>query len=100
MSVLPAQSRWCVFMPRPNRRKWPSLLEFGRKLVDPDGLLPVYSFTKLLSSVFFPRTIYGQEHIPLKGPVIFASNHVSNLDPWFWAYPRAAVEFYGQALVV
>ena len=41
----------------------------------------VYFLTKVISFVWFPRTIYGREHIPLQGPVIFASNHVSNLDP-------------------
>jgi 1-acyl-sn-glycerol-3-phosphate acyltransferase len=41
----------------------------------------VYFFTKFVSFFLFPRTIYGKEHIPLTGGVIFASNHVSNLDP-------------------
>lgn len=41
----------------------------------------IYFLTKFLSRIYFPRTITGQEHIPLTGPVIFASNHVSNLDP-------------------
>ena len=40
-----------------------------------------YFFTKFLSLIYFPRTIYGHEHIPLKGGFVLASNHVSNLDP-------------------
>jgi len=41
----------------------------------------VYFLTKIVSFFLFPRTIYGQEHIPAKGGCIIASNHVSNMDP-------------------
>ncbi len=40
-----------------------------------------YFFTKALSFCFFPRKVYGINHIPLKGAFILASNHISNLDP-------------------
>ena len=40
-----------------------------------------YFLTKLLALVYFPRTIYGHEHIPVYGGFVLASNHVSNLDP-------------------
>ena len=40
-----------------------------------------YFFTKIISFIFFPRTVKGWEHVPSKGPYILASNHVSNLDP-------------------
>ena len=41
----------------------------------------VYFLTKLVSFLYFPRKIYGHEHIPDSGGFIIASNHVSNLDP-------------------
>ena len=40
-----------------------------------------YFLTKFVSLIYFPRTIYGYEHIPLNGGFILASNHLSNLDP-------------------
>lgn len=40
-----------------------------------------YFFTKLLSFIFFPRTVKGWEHVPLKGAYLLVSNHISNLDP-------------------
>ena len=41
----------------------------------------VYFLTKAVSFFYFPRRIYGREHIPAQGGFIIASNHVSNLDP-------------------
>lgn len=41
----------------------------------------VYYLTKAASFFLFPRIITGHEHIPMTGGVIFASNHLSNLDP-------------------
>ncbi len=41
-----------------------------------------YFLTKfVLSALYFPRTVYGIDHIPPQGGCIIASNHVSNLDP-------------------
>ena len=40
-----------------------------------------YFLTKVLSFLFFPRTVKGLENVPSKGPYILASNHISNLDP-------------------
>ena len=40
-----------------------------------------YFLTKAISFIYFPRRIYGREHIPAQGGFIIASNHVSNLDP-------------------
>ena len=40
-----------------------------------------YFFTRAVSFFYFPRRIYGREHIPATGGFIIASNHVSNLDP-------------------
>jgi 1-acyl-sn-glycerol-3-phosphate acyltransferase len=40
-----------------------------------------YFFTKLLSFIWFPRTVRGWEHVPKKGAYILACNHISNLDP-------------------
>ena len=34
-----------------------------------------------LSKIFFPITVYGFQNIPRRTPIIFASNHRSNLDP-------------------
>ena len=41
----------------------------------------VYFLTKFVSFLYFPRKIYGHEHIPRHGGFILACNHVSNLDP-------------------
>ncbi|MBI3601697.1 MAG: 1-acyl-sn-glycerol-3-phosphate acyltransferase [Candidatus Omnitrophica bacterium] len=40
-----------------------------------------YFFTKVLSFLFFPRTVRGWYNIPSQGAYILASNHISNLDP-------------------
>lgn len=40
-----------------------------------------YIFLKILSKIICPCRIYGAENIPSKGGFIFASNHLSNLDP-------------------
>ncbi len=40
-----------------------------------------YFLTKILSFIYFPRRIYGREHLPANGGFIIASNHISNLDP-------------------
>jgi 1-acyl-sn-glycerol-3-phosphate acyltransferase len=48
---------------------------------------PVYTFLRLiLSQVFrsiFPANFTGLNNVPKKGPVIFASNHLSHVDPIF-----------------
>lgn len=41
-----------------------------------------YFIIKILNKIFFPFTIHGKENIPVKGGFIFASNHLSNLDPF------------------
>ena len=41
----------------------------------------IYFSTKVLSFLFFPATVYGQENIPKEGAFLLASNHVSYLDP-------------------
>ena len=43
--------------------------------------LITYYFTKILSLLYFPRTVIGLDNIPSQGGVIFACNHISNLDP-------------------
>lgn len=54
-----------------------------------------YSFTMRLSFIilklFYKFSIFGKENIPKTGPVIFASNHTSNIDPFVVGavlYPR------------
>src|ERR1700722_550328 len=46
---------------------------------------PVYflgwSFYRVLYATYFRRKIFHAERVPLKGPVILASNHASFLDP-------------------
>ncbi len=37
---------------------------------------------KFFSKIFFPFTVRGRENIPVTGGLIFASNHLSNLDPF------------------
>ena len=41
----------------------------------------LYPITWLVSFLFYPISIKGQKNIPRRGGFIFASNHVSNLDP-------------------
>lgn len=41
---------------------------------------------KVIAKAFFSLKVYGKENVPLKGAFIFASNHLSYLDP-----PIAAV---------
>ncbi|HQO57451.1 MAG TPA: lysophospholipid acyltransferase family protein [Candidatus Omnitrophota bacterium] len=40
-----------------------------------------YFIIKLFSKIFFPFTTEGRKHIPSQGSYIFASNHLSYLDP-------------------
>lgn len=40
-----------------------------------------FYFLKVSSRLWFPFTVTGKENIPPKGGFIFASNHLSNLDP-------------------
>ena len=42
-----------------------------------------YSFLPTLWRLLFRMEISGREHFPLSGPVVLASNHRSNLDPFF-----------------
>ncbi len=41
----------------------------------------IFYFTKIVSRLFFPLTVYGSENLPRTGSFIIASNHVSNIDP-------------------
>ena len=40
-----------------------------------------YCFWKFLGIFFYPITLHGAENIPRLGAYIFASNHLSNMDP-------------------
>lgn len=42
-----------------------------------------YFLLKLVSHLFFRLRVMGRENVPITGPVILASNHVSYLDPIF-----------------
>jgi cytidylate kinase len=69
--------------------KWP----VSRMVRSPlDRLLyrVAYSFIPPLWKALFRMDIKGVEHIPLHGPVLLASNHRSNLDPFFLgvSFPR------------
>lgn len=48
---------------------------------------PIYSFLRLTAGQIFrsifPANFTGLENIPKKGPAIFASNHLSHVDPLF-----------------
>ena len=57
------------------------------KEIEPPGPLQIflYRFAQAFSQILF-RAVYrlevkGREHIPSKGAVLIASNHISNLDP-------------------
>ena len=41
----------------------------------------LYPITWFVSFLFYPISIQGQKNIPRRGGFIFASNHISNLDP-------------------
>lgn len=41
-----------------------------------------YFLCSLVSKIFFPLTVDGEENIPSSGGFILASNHQSNLDPF------------------
>jgi cytidylate kinase len=58
------------------------------------GLDLFYRFGVLLAHIFLPTfgslTVEGREHVPPEGPLIVASNHLSNADPplMVYAMPR------------
>lgn len=54
---------------------WP-LGPFSKAL----GLL-LFALNKLIMRSFFGLRVEGLEHLPLSGPLLLASNHVSDLDP-------------------
>lgn len=42
-----------------------------------------YSLIAAAWKALFRVKVEGREHVPLRGPVLLASNHLSNLDPFF-----------------
>lgn len=40
-----------------------------------------FYFFRLMQFLYFPTTVLGKENVPSRGGFIFASNHLSNLDP-------------------
>lgn len=40
-----------------------------------------FYFFRLMQFLYFPTKVYGYENIPRTGAFIYASNHISNLDP-------------------
>jgi cytidylate kinase len=63
-------------------RKW-TLSRMVRSPLDTLLYRFAYSFIPTLWRLLFRMEISGQEHFPLSGPVVLASNHRSNLDPFF-----------------
>jgi CMP/dCMP kinase len=70
-------------------RKW-RLSRMVRGPLDTALYRFAYSFIPPLWRLIFRMKIQGRENIPLTGPVLVASNHRSNLDPFFVgsAFPR------------
>jgi len=62
--------------------KWP-LSRLVRSPCDTFLWRFAYSFLPPLWRLVFRMKIKGREHFPLSGPVLLASNHRSNLDPFF-----------------
>ncbi len=62
--------------------KWP-LCRMVRGPLDTPLYRFAYSFIRALVKLLFRVRIEGAENIPLTGPVVLASNHRSNLDPFF-----------------
>jgi 1-acyl-sn-glycerol-3-phosphate acyltransferase len=65
----------------------------------------VWWFCQLAFGLVFRRRVLGREHIPARGPVIIASNHISNLDPpvvgtgfWRHAHYMAKEELFRNPL--
>ena len=83
--VLPAAEKWAV------SRMVKSPLDTGLYRFAYSFLTPLWRFA-------FRMKVRGSENIPLKGPVLLASNHRSNLDPFFVgvSFPRQ-VHFMAKA---
>lgn len=62
--------------------KWP-ISRLVRSPLDTFLWRVAYSFLPLLWRHLFRMSIAGREHFPLDGAVLLASNHRSNLDPFF-----------------
>jgi 1-acyl-sn-glycerol-3-phosphate acyltransferase len=63
-------------------RKW-TLSRMVRSPLDTLLYRFAYSFIPPLWRLLYRMEISGREHFPLSGPVVLASNHRSNLDPFF-----------------
>jgi 1-acyl-sn-glycerol-3-phosphate acyltransferase len=63
-------------------RKWP-LSRLVRSPLDTLLYRFAYSFVTPLWCLLYRVEITGREHFPPTGPVVLASNHRSNLDPFF-----------------
>ncbi|MCL5734765.1 MAG: (d)CMP kinase [Actinobacteria bacterium] len=64
------------------RRRWP-LSRMARSPLDTLLYRVAYSFIPPVWKFLFRMKIYGAENIPPAGAVVLASNHRSNLDPFF-----------------
>lgn len=77
-----AESRGFVRPADPVPRRW-SLCRMVRSPLDSLLYRFAYSFIPTFWKLLFRMEIRGSEHIPLEGAVLLASNHRSNLDPFF-----------------
>lgn len=66
----------------PSPKKWP-LSRMNRNPLDTWLYRLAYSFVPPIWKFIFRMEITGADNIPRSGPVVLASNHRSNLDPFF-----------------
>jgi len=56
-----------------------------------------YVLFRIFRFLFFPCRIIGREHLPGDGAFIFASNHISNLDPFLLGIiPHREIYFFAK----
>jgi cytidylate kinase len=93
----PAGPRPVAPVSQPVAEKW-SLSRMVKSPLDTRLYRFAYSFLTPLWRFAFRMSVRGTENIPLTGPVLLASNHRSNLDPFFVgvSFPRQ-VHFMAKA---
>jgi cytidylate kinase len=80
--ALPARAEGATLTPAAPVRKW-RVSRMVRSPLDTFLYRIAYCFIPPTWRLIFRMNINGAEHFPLSGPVVLASNHRSNLDPFF-----------------
>jgi len=82
MSIAEVIETVCAWAAAGQPRKW-TLSRMVRSPLDTPLYRFAFSFVPTLWRLLFRMQIQGREYFPLSGPVVLASNHRSNLDPFF-----------------